>query len=77
MSEVSDVSIAEPQTVVIHLIVMSLEGVASAAPLTSDLSASYASNGLIVVTLALALAVWSFRHALGGRKVLQGDFLEH
>ena len=26
MSEVSDVSIAEPQTVVIHLIVMSLEG---------------------------------------------------
>src|ERR1019366_5327448 len=42
--------------------------VASAAPLTSDLSASYASNGLIVVTLALALAVWSFRHALGGRK---------
>ena len=46
------------------------------APLTSDLSAWYASKGLIVVALILALAVWSFRNALGGRKVIQGDFLE-
>jgi serine/threonine protein kinase len=50
--------------------------VGSQAPLTSDLSAWYASKGLIVVALVVALAVWSFRHALGGRKVLQGDFME-
>ena len=45
-------------------------------PWTSDLSAWYVSKGLIVVALILALAAWSFRNALGGRKVLQGDFLE-
>jgi hypothetical protein len=26
--------------------------------------------------LALVLAVWSFRHALGGRQVLKGDLFE-
>jgi hypothetical protein len=57
-------------------LVLLLEVVAGQAPLTSDLSAWYASKGLIVVALVLALAVWSFRHALGGRKVLKGDFLE-
>jgi serine/threonine-protein kinase len=50
--------------------------IVGATPLTSDLSAWYASKGLIVVAVVLALAVWSFRHALGGRKVLKGDFLE-
>jgi hypothetical protein len=45
-------------------------------PLTSDLSAWYASRGLVAVALALALATWSFRHALGGRKVLSEGFLE-
>lgn len=44
-------------------------------PLTSDFSAWYADKGLIVVALVLSLAVWSFRNALGGRKVLQGDLL--
>ncbi|MGA8577997.1 MAG: hypothetical protein WB579_04915, partial [Bryobacteraceae bacterium] len=54
-----------------------LRDVGSAAPLTSDLSAWYASKGLIVVALILALAMWSFHDALGGRKVIQADFLEH
>jgi len=45
-------------------------------PLTSDVSAWYAGRGLIAVGLTLALAIWSFRHALGGRKVLEGDFLD-
>jgi len=45
-------------------------------PLTSDFSAWYASRGLIAVALTLALAIWSFRHALGGRKVLNEHFLE-
>jgi len=45
-------------------------------PLTSDFSAWYASRGLIMVGLTLALAIWSFRHALGGRKVLKDDFLD-
>jgi hypothetical protein len=58
------------------ILVLVLQNVGSEAPLTSDLSAWYASKGLIVVALVLALAVWSFRNALGGRKVLQGDFLE-
>ena len=52
-----------------------LQIVGNQAPLTSDLSSWYASKGLIVVALILALAIWSFRNALGGRKVLQGDFL--
>ena len=38
--------------------------------LTSDFSAWCADNGLIVVALVLALAVWS------GRKVLQGNLLQ-
>jgi serine/threonine protein kinase len=46
------------------------------SPMTPDLSAWYASRGLVVMGLALALAVWSFRHALGGRKVLKGDLFE-
>ena len=58
-------------------LVLLLQIVGSQAPLTSDLSAWYASKGLIVVALILALAVWSFRNALGGRKVLKGDFLDH
>jgi serine/threonine-protein kinase len=44
--------------------------------LTSDMSAWYASRGLFIVALTLALAIWSFRNALGGRKVLQDGFLE-
>jgi hypothetical protein len=59
-----------------HTIMILVNFVANQAPLTSDLSAWYASKGLIVVALILALAVWSFRNALGGRKILQGDFLE-
>ena len=45
------------------------------SPLTSDLSAWWASRGLVMVGLTLALAIWSFRRALGGRKVLKDDFL--
>jgi hypothetical protein len=45
-------------------LVIWLQLVGSQAPLTSDLSAWYASKGLIVVALILALAVWSFRDAL-------------
>jgi serine/threonine-protein kinase len=45
-------------------------------PLTSDLSAWYASKGLFMLGLTLVLAIWSFRNALGGRKVLEGDFLD-
>ena len=59
-----------------YTLVLLLQIVMNQAPLTSDLSAWYASKGLVVVALVLGLAVWSFRNALGGRKVLHGDFLE-
>ena len=45
-------------------------------PLTSDVSAWYASRGLTIVALTLALAVWSFRKALGGRQVLKVGLLD-
>ncbi len=45
-------------------------------PLTSDLSAWYANRGLSMIALTAALAIWSFRNALGGRKVLNERFLE-
>ncbi len=57
-------------------LVILLSGLVGGTPLTSDLSTWYADKGLIVVALVLALAVWSFRNALGGRKVLKADFLE-
>jgi serine/threonine-protein kinase len=57
-------------------LVILLTTLVETTPLTSDLSAWYADKGLIVIALVLALAVWSFRNALGGRKVLKGDFLE-
>jgi hypothetical protein len=45
-------------------------------PLTSHFSAWFAPQGWMEVALVLAVALWSFRNALGGRKVLKGEFLE-
>jgi hypothetical protein len=45
-------------------------------PITSNFSAWYAPLGLMKVALLLGVAVWSFRHALGGRKVWKGEFLD-
>jgi serine/threonine-protein kinase len=53
-----------------------ISGLMHASPLTSDVSAWYASRGLIIVALTLVLAVWSFRKALGGRKVLREGLLD-
>jgi len=61
---------------ILPLALVTLSIILVGVPLTSDLSAWYADKGLIVVALILGLAVWSFRNALGGRKVLKGDFLE-
>jgi serine/threonine-protein kinase len=44
--------------------------------LTSDFSAWYASLSLFIVALTLGLAIWSFRHALAGRRVLSESFFE-
>jgi hypothetical protein len=57
------------------ILMTAIAGPTSGWPLTSDFSAWYAPIGLMVVALVLALAVWSFRNALAGRKVLQGDLL--
>jgi serine/threonine-protein kinase len=41
-----------------------------------DLSAWYAPTMYLAVGIVAALALWSFRHALGGRRVVTGTFLE-
>ena len=53
-----------------------IAGLVSASPPTSAVSAWYASRGLITMALTLALAVWSFNRALGGRKVLKEGLLD-
>ena len=45
-------------------------------PMTSDLSAWYSRASLVVLAALLALSVWSFRAALGGRRVWKDDFLD-
>jgi hypothetical protein len=45
-------------------------------PLTSHFSAWFAPQGWMEVGFVLAIAIWNFRNALGGRKVLKGEFLE-
>ena len=45
-------------------------------PMTSDLSAWYSRASLVVLATLLALSVWSFRAALGGRRVWKDDFLD-
>jgi hypothetical protein len=42
----------------------------------TDLSAWYASTMYVAAGIVVALAEWSFRHALAGRRVLTGAFLE-
>ena len=45
-------------------------------PLTSNFSAWYASQGFMEVALILAVSLWTFRHALAGRKVWKSEFLD-
>ena len=45
-------------------------------PLTSDFSVWYASRGLQEIVMIMAVAVWCFYHALGGRKLLQTELLD-
>ena len=44
---------------------------------TPNFSAFYAPRGWSEVGMVLVVALWSFRNALGGRKVWKGDFLEN
>ena len=44
-------------------------------PITIDLSAWYSGASLVAIGTILVLAVWSFRHALGDRKLLNTDLL--
>ena len=52
---------------------MVVAGILAFGPLTTDLSAWYVDKGLILVGLVLTMAIWSFRNALGGRKVFGDD----
>jgi serine/threonine-protein kinase len=46
------------------------------APMTTDFSAWYASSMWTAIALVSVLALWSFRVALGGRKVLPGELMD-
>ena len=54
---------------------MVVAGIFAFGPLTTDFSAWYVDKGLILIGLVLAVAIWSFRNALGGRKVLSDDII--
>jgi hypothetical protein len=43
---------------------------------TTNLSAWYASNGLLAAGVLLALALYAFHTALGGQKLFSGKLLE-
>jgi hypothetical protein len=45
-------------------------------PVTTDLSAWYASTMFAGLAIILAVVLWSFRTALGGRKLWTAEFLE-
>jgi hypothetical protein len=45
-------------------------------PLTPNLSAWFAPQGWLEVAFVLAVSLWAFRNALGGRKVWKGDLLD-
>ncbi len=45
-------------------------------PITSDFSAWYAGASLLALATVLAIALWSFRVALGGRELWKEDFLD-
>ena len=47
-----------------------------AAPLTTDLSDWYSSAMLTVLAVFVAITLWCFRAALGGRKLLKADLLD-
>jgi len=46
-----------------------------AVALTTDFSAWYVNSMLTVLVIILAITVWSFRIALGGRKIWKADLL--
>jgi hypothetical protein len=46
-------------------------------PLTTDFSAWYASSMFTALAIVLAITLWSFRTALGGRKLITGNLLEN
>ena len=48
----------------------------STFPLTLDLRVWYSSKVLIAKAAVAAATIWSFRHALGGRRVLRADLVD-
>jgi hypothetical protein len=47
-----------------------------ASPLTTDVSAWYASSMFAALAILFGISLWSFKTALGGRKLWTGEFLE-
>jgi hypothetical protein len=46
------------------------------SPLTTDVSAWSAKSMFAALAILLAISLWSFKTALGSRKLWAGDFLE-
>ena len=53
-----------------------IRSMTSLTPLTSDFSAWYASRELQEIAMIVAVALWCFYHALGGRKLLKTELLD-
>lgn len=45
-------------------------------PMTTSLSDWFAPSMLTVVVVLLAITIWCFHHALGGRRLLKADLLD-
>ena len=57
-------------------ITMTMIGSVNQTPLTSDFSVWYASRGLQEIAMIMAISLWCFYHALGGRKLLKAELLD-
>jgi hypothetical protein len=53
-----------------------IAGFAGRYLVTPDFSAFYAMRGWFAIAIVLAAALWCFRNALGGRKLLKTDLLD-
>ena len=57
-------------------LIVFLVAILSPSTISSDFSLWYVSHGLVDLGVLVAITLWCFYHALGGRKVWKGDLME-